>query len=186
MIFATYWFLAFAILFFPIFWLCPKPALRLGLLLVVSPIFHTHYAGPAGVMPIVVMGVIVYLVGLSESRAANALGIILCVLMLVGYKYLVFFSATLLGMFHPVLEAEVSTAMRETLPEAPPLAISFLRLSSSTILWTAVAAPFRFANLSILSCLPSSSRPWWRARSSATNNFYPHCVQAWRACAHGM
>jgi len=28
-------------------------------------------------------------------------------------------------MFHPVLEAEVSTAMRETLPEAPPLAISF-------------------------------------------------------------
>jgi alginate O-acetyltransferase complex protein AlgI len=84
MIFATYWFLAFAILFFPIFWLCPKPALRLGLLLVVSAIFHTHYAGPAGVMPIVVMGVIVYLVGLSESRAANALGIILCVLMLVG------------------------------------------------------------------------------------------------------
>jgi len=56
MIFATYWFLAFAILFFPIFWLCPKPALRLGLLLVVSAIFHTHYAGPAGVMPIVVMG----------------------------------------------------------------------------------------------------------------------------------
>jgi alginate O-acetyltransferase complex protein AlgI len=44
-------------------------------------------------------------------------------------------------MFHPVLEAEVSTAMRETLPEAPPLAISFLRLSSSTTLWTAVAAP---------------------------------------------
>jgi alginate O-acetyltransferase complex protein AlgI len=54
------------------------------LLLVVSAIFHTHYAGPAGVMPIVVMGVIVYLVGLSEGRTANALGIILCVLMLVG------------------------------------------------------------------------------------------------------
>ena len=48
MIFATYWFLAFAILFFAIFWLCQKPALRLGLLLVVSAIFHTHYAGPAG------------------------------------------------------------------------------------------------------------------------------------------
>ena len=84
MIFATYWFLAFAILFFPIFWLCQKPAHRLGLLLVVSANFHTHYAGPAGVMPIVVMGVIVYLVGLSEGRTANALGIILCVLLLVG------------------------------------------------------------------------------------------------------
>ena len=28
MIFATYWFLAFAILFFPVFWLCRRPALR--------------------------------------------------------------------------------------------------------------------------------------------------------------
>jgi alginate O-acetyltransferase complex protein AlgI len=79
MIFATYWFLAFASLFFPIFWLCQKPALRLGLLLVVSALFHTHYAGPAGVM-----GVIVYLVGLSEGRTANGLGIILRVWMLVG------------------------------------------------------------------------------------------------------
>ena len=87
MIFATYWFLAFAILFFPIFWLCRRPTLRLGLILVVSAIFHTHYAGPAGVMPIVAMGVIVYIIGLSDNRAANAVGIILCVLMLVGYKY---------------------------------------------------------------------------------------------------
>ena len=86
MIFATYWSLAFAILFFSIFWLCRRPTLRLGLILVVSAIFHTHYAGPAGVMPIVAMGVIVYIIGLSDNRAANAVGIILCVLMLVGYR----------------------------------------------------------------------------------------------------
>ena len=125
MIFATYWFLAFAILFFPIFWLCRRPTLRLGLILVVSAIFHTHYAGPAGVMPIVAMGVIVYFIGLSDNRAANAVGIILCVLMLVGYKYLVFLSANLLGMFHAELGTKVSAAMRNSLPETPPLAISF-------------------------------------------------------------
>ena len=125
MIFATYWFLAFAILFFPIFWLCRRPTLRLGSILVVSAIFHTHYAGPAGVMPIVAMGVIVYIIGLSDNRAANAVGIILCVLMLVGYKYLVFLSENLLGMFHPELGTKVSAAMRNSLPETPPLAISF-------------------------------------------------------------
>src|SRR4029453_18747371 len=41
MIFATYWFLAFAILFFPIFWLCPKPALRLCLLVRLPAVFRT-------------------------------------------------------------------------------------------------------------------------------------------------
>ena len=83
MIFATYWFLAFA-MFFPIFWLCQKPALRLGLLLVVSAIFHTHYARPAGVMPIVVIGghrLSRWFVGRQNRQCSR---IILCVLMLVG------------------------------------------------------------------------------------------------------
>jgi alginate O-acetyltransferase complex protein AlgI len=68
MIFATYWFLAFDLVFFPLFWLCRNPALRLAFLLIVSAIFHTHYAGPAGVIPIAVKGVIVYAIGLLEKR----------------------------------------------------------------------------------------------------------------------
>ncbi|HEY5813798.1 MAG TPA: MBOAT family O-acyltransferase [Terrimicrobiaceae bacterium] len=125
MIFATYWFLAFAVIFFPLFWLCRNPALRLGLLLAVSAIFHTHYAGPAGVIPIVIMGIIVYAIGLLENRIANALGIVLCVLMLIAYKYCVFLSANLLAMVNAEMGAKVSETLRTTLPTSPPLAISF-------------------------------------------------------------
>ena len=89
-------------------------------------------------------------------------------------------------MFHPVLEAEVSTAMRETLPEAPPLAISFFTFEFVHYLVDCrrgtfpIRKPVDFILFAIF--FPTLVA----GRSSATNNFYPRCAQAWRACAHGM
>ena len=83
MIFATYWFLAFAILFFPSSGFAEDPLFtsaccsRFGSL--PHPLFWARRSDA-----IVAMGVIVYFIGLSDNRAANAVGIILCVLMLVG------------------------------------------------------------------------------------------------------
>jgi len=124
-IFATYWFLAFAGVFFPLYWLARNPRLRLGLLLVASAVFHTHYAGAAGVLPIIFLGVVVYGLGLSRSKSAYVAGIILSVAALLFYKYTLFLTAGVVGAIHPGLGAQLWTAAQQVLPAAPPLAISF-------------------------------------------------------------
>ena len=49
MIFVSYWFLAFAAAFFPLYWLVRSPRVRLAVLAVGSVVFHGHFAGAAGV-----------------------------------------------------------------------------------------------------------------------------------------
>src|SRR5262249_37331168 len=56
MLFLTSWFALFACVVFPCYWLIRYPPLRRVLLLAFSVVFHTHFAGPAGVLPIVVLG----------------------------------------------------------------------------------------------------------------------------------
>jgi len=124
-IFATYWFLAFAGVFFPLYWLLRDARLRLGLLLLVSALFQIHYAGAAGVVPIIVLGVIVYLLGLSSHKAAYTTGIILCVVALLTYKYTTFLTVSLIGSINADLGARIGGVAKGFLPSAPPLAISF-------------------------------------------------------------
>ncbi len=56
MLFLTYWFVYFIAALFPLYWFCPVPWIRRQILLGGSVVFHAHFAGPAGVMPIVVLG----------------------------------------------------------------------------------------------------------------------------------
>ncbi|MEI6340097.1 MAG: MBOAT family O-acyltransferase [Verrucomicrobiota bacterium] len=125
MIFASYWFLAFSAIFFPLFWICRDFRLRFALLLLASAAFHTHFAGAAGVVPIIFLGVVVYLTGRLESRFAHGFGIVLCVLALLGYKYSGFIAASLVGGVNKELGASIGEYVRGALPIAPPLAISF-------------------------------------------------------------
>jgi hypothetical protein len=75
MLFLTYWFVLFAAALYPLYWFCPIATLRRHVLLACSVAFHTHFAGPAGVMPIIALGTLVYFAGLSRWRWPCYLGI---------------------------------------------------------------------------------------------------------------
>src|SRR5215510_11222096 len=87
MIFLTYWFFIFAAIFFPLYWAVRCPLVRKFMLLVGCVIFHTHFAGPAGVLPIIILGIITYVTGLSRNRHLCLFSITLCALSLIFYKY---------------------------------------------------------------------------------------------------
>jgi alginate O-acetyltransferase complex protein AlgI len=125
MLFLTYWFVLYLALFFPVYWLARVPILRLGILLVGSAIFHTHFAGPAGVLPIAVLGVATYLIGLSRNRTACWAGVALAAASLVFYKYTRFLAIEVVGAMVPAWKASWSAHSPGWLSIAPPLAISF-------------------------------------------------------------
>lgn len=95
------------------------------LLLAFSVIFHFHFAGAAGVAPIALLGLCVYMAGLSANRRICAGGVVLCVAALLFYKY----SHFLISQLEPILGGAVVGSLQESvslvLPETPPLAISF-------------------------------------------------------------
>lgn len=124
--FITYWFIIFACVFFPVFWLSPFPVFRKMWLLIACMIFHYRFAGPAGVAPIILMGVLTYFAGILNNQIFRTLVIILCVSELAFYKYSTFLLAQVLGFFNPDFAQQVLTAAKQNfLPLAPPLAISF-------------------------------------------------------------
>jgi alginate O-acetyltransferase complex protein AlgI len=125
MIFVSYWFIAFIAVLFPLYWAVRDSRLRLGLLGIGCAVFHTHYAGPAGVIPIVVLGVVTYACGLLRFRWACIAGIALSVLALLFYKYTEFLSIQLLGLVAPAQAQQLYDAARPLMPALPPLGISF-------------------------------------------------------------
>jgi alginate O-acetyltransferase complex protein AlgI len=125
MIFATYWFVGFALLTVAGYWLVPAPALRLWLLAAACLIFHAHFAGPAGMAPIIVLMIITYLTGLTGSRAACVGTMALCVLALCFYKYTFFIIGACVDPWDPGLGASLAGHARAIMPGAPPLGMSF-------------------------------------------------------------
>src|SRR5438067_2428249 len=101
MLFLTYWFVFFACIAFAIYWLVRVPFIRLPVLLISCLIFHYHFAGPAGVLPIIFLGVVTYFAGLSKNRSAQLAAIVLCALALVFYKYATFLCNEVLGALLP-------------------------------------------------------------------------------------
>jgi alginate O-acetyltransferase complex protein AlgI len=125
MIFATYWFFVFAVLFLPVFWLLRHPSARMVWLLIACVTFHVHYAGPAGVLPIIVIGIITYLAGLTRHKIICLLAIAVCIGALCFYKYTIFFLNGVFGQINPEAGKVASSWAKNILPEAPPLGISF-------------------------------------------------------------
>jgi alginate O-acetyltransferase complex protein AlgI len=155
MIFLTYWFVLFATAFLPIYWLVPGPLPKRLVLLAGCAIFHTHFAGPAGVIPIVILGVLTYWAGRSGDRRACLITIWLCVAALIFYKYTLFLSQQLLGVFAPDAGALAKDWALRALPKAPPLAISFFTFEFVHYLYDVragqppIRAPLDFALFSI-------------------------------------
>jgi alginate O-acetyltransferase complex protein AlgI len=90
MIFLDDWFWIFAAIAVPGFWLCPKP-LKIYWLLIASGVFHFHFAGPAGMAPILILALLTYGTGLAIAGGhARRLFIAICTLIvgsLLFYKY---------------------------------------------------------------------------------------------------
>ena len=75
--------------------------MRLILLLVACFVFHAHFAGAAGVIPIVVLAVLTFASGLSRRRWVLYCAMIASVLALVLYKYSHIVALELLGRLQP-------------------------------------------------------------------------------------
>src|SRR6266571_2057153 len=125
MIFLSYWFWVFAALFFAFYWFVRLPIVRMYLLLAACIAFQLHFAGPAGVFPVLVLGVITYFCGLFGGRTATAVGIAASALALIFYKYFVFLIESGIGLALPELGATLAVASRTWIPESAPLGISF-------------------------------------------------------------
>ena len=94
-------------------------------LLVGSAVFHTHFAGPAGVLPIIALGALVYLAGLTRWRGPCYLGIAASCLALVYYKYTTFICTRVLVAAWPGAAAYVTSHYASFREITAPLAISF-------------------------------------------------------------
>lgn len=124
MLFLTYWFVLFALVLFPLYWLVPRRAVRRLVLLGGSVAFHTHFAGPAGVLPIVALGFATYWAGMSRSKTVCRVLVLANVIALIYYKYAMFLSKQVLGAVWPEV-AEFGTSSPWLKEIVPPLAISF-------------------------------------------------------------
>lgn len=128
MIFNTAWFFLFFPLVIALLWAIPGRMARFYFLLAASAVFHTHFAGPAGVAPIVAMAVAVFYIALRMEAARDGsrkawlwLGLCIPVAGLIWYKYRVFLLSSLFGAL-PALEPHLKWLSAAS---PMPLAISF-------------------------------------------------------------
>jgi alginate O-acetyltransferase complex protein AlgI len=128
MIFLDTWFWIFAAIAIPGFWLCPKP-LKLYWLLITSGVFHYHFAGPAGMLPILILAIATYLTGIAVAAGhARRLFIAVCGLLvgaLVFYKYSAFGLASFDSLFATLAGGELAWGLGSWRAPIAPLAISF-------------------------------------------------------------
>ncbi len=125
MIFTTPWFIFFAFFVTLLYWIIPKANGRLWFLGLACIIFHTHFAGPAGVLPIALLMIATYLIALTQNRMACAAGMALCVAALFFYKYTSFITAEIIRPWSTGLADQVTRGTDIIMPSAAPLAISF-------------------------------------------------------------
>lgn len=122
----TYWFAAFSATFFALYWIFPIAPFRRALILLSSAVFLFHFSGPAGVLPIFVLGLLTYISGISSFIWLKKITIAICVMALIFYKYTLFLSLELISFFDASIAITTSEYLKASfLPDVPPLAISF-------------------------------------------------------------
>jgi alginate O-acetyltransferase complex protein AlgI len=125
MIFTTYWFIFFAVLAVAVFHALPRPQWRLWWLAAACATFHIHFAGPAGVLPIIILMIITFLAGRTRDPAVCTWAMGACVAALCFYKYALFLIAALVGPVSSALAEQLAKAAAALMPGAPPLGVSF-------------------------------------------------------------
>ncbi len=125
MIFTTYWFLLFALFAVGGFHALRRPGWRLWWLAVACATFHYHFAGPAGVLPIIVLMILTFFAGRTRNPAACTAAIATCVAALCFYKYTRFLIGALVAPVSASLAADLGSGASSIMPGAPPLGVSF-------------------------------------------------------------
>ena len=125
MIFTTYWFVLFAGCVVPVYWLLPRSALRLWFLGAACAVFHAHFAGAAGMAPIMVLMALAYTAGLTRRKWVCVTAIMLNVLALGFYKYTLFLISAVVEPWSATLAVRLAVDTRAIMPGAPPLGVSF-------------------------------------------------------------
>jgi alginate O-acetyltransferase complex protein AlgI len=125
MIFATYWFLSFAVVVVACYWLLPRAEWRLWFLAAACLTFHAHFAGPAGMAPIICLMIMTYAAGLAGRRRGSLVAMAVCLAALCVYKYAGFLIEALVGPWSPLVAASLAQEVKNVIPKAPPLGISF-------------------------------------------------------------
>ena len=124
-IFTSYWYTLFAVVFFAAYWAAPWRLPRLGLLVAGSFWFYLHFAGAAGILPIVVLAATTYLGGLLPWRGARVVAMALPIASLVFYKYTHFLAEQVVGLVSADWAVRSDALAGHWLPAAAPLAVSF-------------------------------------------------------------
>ena len=125
MIFVTYWYVMFATLVVVVFWTLRWPRARLGFLAVACLVFHAHFAGPAGMLPIIVLMILTFFAGRSRRPWACVATIATCVAALCFYKYSLFILGELIAPLSRPLARSLLAGTKAIMPGAPPLGVSF-------------------------------------------------------------
>lgn len=125
MVFLTYDFVAFALVFFSAYLLIPKPRVRLFLIVFSSIGFLWLYGGLTSVLVIGGLSVISFLAGRRGTRSAIAGGVAACVGSLLLFKYDSFVVANIGGLGLTSIAAKLALVRGSVLPEAVPLGVSF-------------------------------------------------------------
>jgi alginate O-acetyltransferase complex protein AlgI len=128
MIFLDPWFWMFAGVAIPGYWILPVRAKSLWLL-AASLVFHWYFAGPAGMFPIVLLGFLTYVAGLSVARPNGRIRFLLTCGCLVGalafYKYAEFVFETVADLARTAEASGLAVWLETWRAPAAPLAISF-------------------------------------------------------------
>ena len=127
MLFLEPWFWIFAGIALPAYWVCPQ-RLKVYWLLAASAVFHYHFAGPAGMLPIIVLACLTYGVGIGALRiprvSPSAIVVAPIVAALCFYKYSEFLLENARALAQG-LGAVVPAWMMSWSSPAAPLGISF-------------------------------------------------------------
>ncbi len=190
MLFLAIWFWVFAAVAVPVYWLCPQ-RFKLYWLLAASAVFHYHFAGPAGMAPIIVLATVTFFVAQAVSGESgrwlfHAMWMVL-VAALAFYKYQGFVlgnGVAALSAVHVSLPPWL-TSWRQP---AAPLGISFFTFEFVHYLYEVrvkkrapIRNPFHFAVFSIFfPCLaagPIKRFPEFVPQLAALRN--PSSAGAW-------
>jgi alginate O-acetyltransferase complex protein AlgI len=125
MIFFSYHFALFCVIFFGLYWSIPTALARRYVLLAACVMFFGYFAGPTGLLPIIVLATGTYFAGRSRNELACTAWIAVCASALIFYKYTFFLAASVVGSFDTALGAHAVDLAKIVLPAVPPLAISF-------------------------------------------------------------
>jgi alginate O-acetyltransferase complex protein AlgI len=125
MIFLTYEFVGFALVFFSLYYLIPNPALRMALLVIGGLLFQFHYGGWVSVVPVLVLAGVTFLAGRIGGRRMVTGAIVVCVFTLVFYKYTAFIVIDSIGTLVPDFGSAFRNTVKSVLPAAIPLGLSF-------------------------------------------------------------